>query len=71
MELKDAYKEQIDGLVAGGCHIIFIETIFDTLNARAGIFAYKEFFEESGMKPLPLFVSVFTSHSDSDLWYSY
>lgn len=41
----------------GGCHIVFIETIFDTLNARAAIFAYQEFFEEVNLKPLPLFLS--------------
>ena len=40
MELVVSYKEQIAGLVEGGCHIVFIETIFDTLNARAAIFAY-------------------------------
>jgi 5-methyltetrahydrofolate--homocysteine methyltransferase len=38
-------------------HIIFIETIFDTLNAKAAIFAFKEYYEESGLKPLPLFIS--------------
>ena len=57
LRIKDAYKEQIKGLVEGGVHIIFIETIFDTLNARAGIYAYKEYFEEAGLKPLPLFLS--------------
>jgi 5-methyltetrahydrofolate--homocysteine methyltransferase len=57
MEIKDAYKEQIKGLVEGGVHIIFIETIFDSLNARAGIYAYMEFFEETGLQPLPLFIS--------------
>jgi len=57
MELVEAYKESIAGLVAGGCHIIMIETIFDTLNARAAIFAYSEFFEECGLKKLPLFIS--------------
>jgi 5-methyltetrahydrofolate--homocysteine methyltransferase len=44
-------------LVEGGSHIIFIETIFDTLNARAGAYAYMEYFEETGLKPLPLFIS--------------
>jgi 5-methyltetrahydrofolate--homocysteine methyltransferase len=39
-ELVTSYKEQIAGLIEGGCHIIFIETIFDTLNARAAIYAY-------------------------------
>lgn len=58
MELKDSYKEQIKALVEGGSHIIFIETIFDCLNARAGIYAYLEFFEESQYsRPLPLFIS--------------
>jgi 5-methyltetrahydrofolate--homocysteine methyltransferase len=57
LELKDSYKEQIRGLVEGGSHIIFIETIFDTLNARAGIYAYIEYFEELGLRPLPLFIS--------------
>ena len=57
MELVDSYKEQIAGLIAGGCHIIFIETIFDSLNARAAIFAYMEFFEESGLEKLPLILS--------------
>jgi 5-methyltetrahydrofolate--homocysteine methyltransferase len=44
-------------LVDGGSHIIFIETVFDTLNAKAGIVAYIKFFEESGLKKLPLFIS--------------
>lgn len=58
MELKDSYKDQIKALVEGGSHIIFIETIFDSLNARAGIYAYMEYFEESGLpRPLPLFLS--------------
>lgn len=60
LELVDAYHEQIASLVAGGCHIIFIETIFDSLNARAAIYAYKTFFEENiGLlkRPLPLFIS--------------
>ena len=56
-QLKDAYKEQLKGLVEGGCHIIFIETIFDTLNAKAAGFAYEEYFEESGRKKLPLVIS--------------
>jgi 5-methyltetrahydrofolate--homocysteine methyltransferase len=57
MELVTSYKEQIAGLVQGGCHIIMIETIFDTLNARAAIYAYKEFFEEVALPELPLFIS--------------
>lgn len=57
LELVDAYYEQIQGLVDGGSHIIFIETIFDTLNARAAIFAYMDFFRDTGLKKLPLFIS--------------
>jgi 5-methyltetrahydrofolate--homocysteine methyltransferase len=34
-----------------------VETVFDTLNARAAVFAYEQFFEESGLKKLPLFIS--------------
>ena len=56
-ELIDCYYEQIQGLTDGGAHIIFIETVFDTLNARAAIFAYDNFFKNSGLKPLPLFIS--------------
>ena len=41
----------------GGCHIIFIETVFDVLNAKAGIYAYRKYFEESGRKELPLIIS--------------
>ena len=57
MELVDAYYEQMNGLVAGGVHIIFIETIFDTLNARAAVFAYNKLFEDCKLKKLPLFIS--------------
>lgn len=56
-EAKDSYKEQIRGLVAGGSHVIFIETIFDTLNAKAAVYAYLEFFEETKLPKLPLFIS--------------
>lgn len=58
MELVDAYYEQIQGLTDGGAHIIFIETIFDTLNARAAIFAYDNFFNDNKhLRKLPLFIS--------------
>ena len=43
-EIADSYEEQIEALVDGGVHIIFIETIFDTLNAKAGVFAYERYF---------------------------
>ncbi len=55
-EAVDAYYEQIKGLVDGGVDIILIETIFDTLNAKAAIFATKKFFRDSG-KQLPIMIS--------------
>nr|WP_194213036.1 homocysteine S-methyltransferase family protein [Kordiimonas pumila] len=51
-----AYKEQVEGLVEGGVDIILIETVFDTLNAKAAIFATQEVFEEKGIK-LPIMLS--------------
>ncbi len=47
-ELKESYKEQIRGLVDGGADILFVETIFDTLNAKVALFAIMEYFEEQG-----------------------
>ena len=55
-ELRDAYREQTRGLIAGGCDIIMIETIFDTLNAKAAGFAVLEAFDELGVN-LPLMIS--------------
>ena len=46
-EVVDAYYEQIKGLADGGVDILLIETIFDTLNAKAAIFAIKKFFREN------------------------
>jgi 5-methyltetrahydrofolate--homocysteine methyltransferase len=48
--LKDAYKEQAEGLIAGGADYILIETIFDTLNAKAAIVAVEEVSEKLGQK---------------------
>ena len=45
-EVVDAYYEQISGLVDGGVDVLLIETIFDTLNAKAAIFAVKKYFRE-------------------------
>ena len=55
-ELRDAYKEQVRGLMDGGADIILIETIFDTLNAKAAGFATLEVFEEKGVE-LPIMIS--------------
>ncbi len=55
-ELRDAYREQAEGLLEGGCDLFLIETIFDTLNAKAAIFALDELMEDSGER-LPVIVS--------------
>ena len=55
-QLKDAYYTQAKGLVEGGADILLVETIFDTLNAKAALFAIEELFEEIGFK-LPLMIS--------------
>ncbi|MBZ7923445.1 methionine synthase [Ensifer adhaerens] len=55
-DLRIAYAEQIRGLIDGGADIILIETIFDTLNAKAAIFATKEIFTEKGVD-LPVMIS--------------
>lgn len=56
-EVVIAYTEQIRGLVDGGVDVILIETIFDTLNAKAAIFAVKEFFRKIGKPELPIMIS--------------
>ena len=55
-ELRDAYREQVEGLVEGGADLLLVETIFDTLNAKAASFAIDEFFEASGER-LPVILS--------------
>eukprot|EP01137_Pigoraptor_chileana_P011610 Opistho-2@62742 len=55
-ELVVAYKEQAAGLLAGGADVLLVETIFDTLNAKAALFALDLLFEEMGSR-VPLFIS--------------
>jgi len=55
-ELRDAYREQAEGLLEGGCDLFLVETIFDTLNAKAAIFALDALMEDSGER-LPVIVS--------------
>jgi 5-methyltetrahydrofolate--homocysteine methyltransferase len=55
-ELRAAYGEQVRGLIEGGADIILIETVFDTLNAKAAGFATLEVFDEVGVE-LPIMVS--------------
>eukprot|EP00063_Salmo_salar_P065758 XP_014040593.1 PREDICTED: methionine synthase-like [Salmo salar] len=55
-ELAEAYTEQVRGLLDGGADIIMVETIFDTANAKASLFAIDKLFEES-YEPRPIFIS--------------
>ena len=55
-ELRQTYGEQVRGLIKGGADILIIETIFDTLNAKAAIYAIKELFEERGAS-VPVMIS--------------
>jgi 5-methyltetrahydrofolate--homocysteine methyltransferase len=55
-ELKEAYGEAAKGLVDGGADLLLVETIFDTLNAKAAIFAIQELLEEEGVE-VPIMVS--------------
>ena len=55
-QLRDAYREQAEGLLEGGCDLFLVETIFDTLNAKAAIFALDELMEDSGER-LPVVIS--------------
>ncbi len=56
-EIVDAYTEQIKGLVDGGVDILLLETIFDTLNAKAAIYAINTYFQQTGKERLPLMIS--------------
>lgn len=56
-EVAVAYTEQIKGLVEGGVDVLLIETIFDTLNAKAAIYAAKKFFRENKIAELPIMIS--------------
>ncbi len=55
-ELVDAYLEQARALAEGGVDLFLVETVFDTLNAKAALYAIDQFFEESGRR-LPLMIS--------------
>ncbi|MDP6933037.1 MAG: homocysteine S-methyltransferase family protein, partial [Myxococcota bacterium] len=54
--LVEAYAEATRGLIEGGSDVIMVETIFDTLNAKAALFAIEQVFEEDGIR-LPLMIS--------------
>lgn len=55
-QLVDDYRESVAGLVEGGADIILIETIFDTLNAKAAIYAVQGYFADQGVE-LPIMIS--------------
>src|SRR5690606_19651107 len=56
-EVRDAYAEQVRGLIEGGADILLLETIFDTLNAKAALIAIDRVQRELGTR-LPLMISV-------------
>ena len=56
-EVAAAYAEEIKGLVDGGVDLLLIETIFDTLNAKAAIYAVKKYFRDTKQKELPIMIS--------------
>jgi len=55
-ELRGTYREAIEGLIDGGADTLMVETIFDTLNAKAALFAIEEVFDERGGR-LPVMIS--------------
>jgi 5-methyltetrahydrofolate--homocysteine methyltransferase len=56
-EAMTAYYEQVKGLVEGGVDLLLIETIFDTLNAKAAIYAIKKYFKDISKEPVPIMIS--------------
>jgi 5-methyltetrahydrofolate--homocysteine methyltransferase len=56
-EVVEAYYEQVRGLVDGGVDLLLIETIFDTLNAKAAIYAIKKYFRDTKKQALPVMIS--------------
>lgn len=56
-EAVEAYYEQVKGLVDGGVDLLLIETIFDTLNAKAAIYAVKKYFKDTQKAELPIMIS--------------
>jgi 5-methyltetrahydrofolate--homocysteine methyltransferase len=76
--LRAAYLDQVKALVEGGADVLLVETIFDTLNAKAALFAIDEFFEQSGER-LPLIISgtvtdasgrILSGQTVTAFWYS-
>ncbi len=55
-EMKDAYRDQVRGLVDGGVDLLLVETVFDTLNAKAALMGIEEYLEQRGLR-IPVMVS--------------
>ena len=55
-EMADAYTEAVRGLLDGGVHVLLVETVFDTLNAKAALYAIESVFEQRGIR-VPVIVS--------------
>ncbi len=77
-QLVTAYTESVRGLIDGGADIVLIETVFDTLNAKAAIFAVKQYFAQQGIS-LPIMISgtitdrsgrTLTGQTAEAFWYS-
>ena len=77
-QLRAAYYEQVEALVEGGADLLLVETIFDTLNAKAALFAIDEYFDNSGER-LPLIISgtvtdasgrILSGQTVTAFWYS-
>ncbi|MGZ5848155.1 MAG: homocysteine S-methyltransferase family protein [Ramlibacter sp.] len=77
-QLRAAYREQVEGLLEGGADLLLVETIFDTLNAKAALFAIDEVFEATG-ECLPLIISgtvtdasgrILSGQTVTAFWYS-
>src|SRR3569832_863927 len=77
-QLRLSYYEQAKGLTEGGAALLLVETIFDTLNAKAALFAIDQYFEESGER-LPLIISgtvtdasgrILSGQTVTAFWYS-
>jgi 5-methyltetrahydrofolate--homocysteine methyltransferase len=77
-QLRAAYKEQVEGLMEGGVDLLLVETIFDTLNAKAALFAIDEVFAATGER-LPLVISgtvtdasgrILSGQTVTAFWYS-
>ena len=77
-QLRAAYHEQVQALVEGGVDLLLVETVFDTLNAKAALFAIDEVFEETGER-LPVIISgtvtdasgrILSGQTVAAFWYS-